>query len=78
MTSRWVAMAAVSLVLGVFALAQVAWFPTGAFVLGVLALATGLLARRRLGDQPGLATVGATLGGIATVGTVILVVATTS
>jgi hypothetical protein len=76
--SRWVAMAALSLVLGALAVAQVAWFPTGALVFGVLALATGLLAHPRLGDQAGLATVGASFGGIATVGTVILVAATTS
>lgn len=78
MTIRWVLMASLSAVLGVLALAQVFWFPTGALVFGVLAVATGLLARARLGDQAGLATIGASLGGIATVGTVILVAATTS
>jgi apolipoprotein N-acyltransferase len=72
-----VLVAVVSIVLGVLALAQVAWFPTGALIFGVLALATGLLVRSRLGDRSGLATVGASLGGIATVGTVILVVVTT-
>ena len=72
-----VAVAAMSVVLGILALAQVAWFPTGALVFGVLALAAGLLVRSRLGDRSGLATIGASLGGIATVGTLILVAVTT-
>jgi hypothetical protein len=71
------AAAASSIVLGVLALVQVLWFPTGALVFGVLALALGILAAR-WGDDLFLSRLGAALGGVAVVGTVFVVVATTS
>jgi hypothetical protein len=70
--------ATVSVVLGVLAIAQVIWFPTGALVLGVIALALGLVVRRRLREGSTVtASLGAALGGFAALATVVLVVATT-
>ncbi len=72
------AAAVASIVIGVPALAQVTWFPTGALVFGAVSLAIGLFARTRLPDRSGVATVGAALGGSAIVAAVIVVAATTT
>ena len=66
-----------SIVLGILALAQVFWLPTGALVFGILALGVGLLAYRRLGDGSVVSALGAVLGGVAVAGTIAVVVITT-
>lgn len=62
--------------LGVLALPQMLFFPTGALIFGVLALALGILASRGWADGAFLSRLGAVLGGVAIVGTAFVVVAT--
>jgi hypothetical protein len=69
--------ATVSVVLGVLAIALVIWFPTGALGLGVIALVLGVVARSRLADGTVIGTIGTTLGALAVLATIVLIVATT-
>jgi len=76
----------VAVLLGLFALAFFWWLPTAAFGLGFLAVAAGLLGRRRLAGAASdtapsvgqrLGNIGVLLGTAAIVATIIVVVLST-
>jgi hypothetical protein len=78
-------LAIAALALGLLAIASIIWFPTVAILLGVVALASGIVSRRWSGSTRGdpdvwterLSDAAIALGAAAIVGTLVVVILTT-